>query len=82
MRLNDDYDTPAATHGMQKVEGILALERSRIILEEEIFVGDSVIWFELPDGKLLVSKAPEGVCIEKITPAYFHLEAGEVREEK
>ena len=82
MRLNEDYENPAAVHGVQKVEGILALERSRIVLEEEVGVGDSVIWFELPDGRILISKDPEGILIEKISPAYLHLDAEAVLEEK
>jgi len=82
MRLNNDYENPANVHGMQKVEGILALERSKIVMEEEVSVGDSVNWFELPDGKLLVSKDPDGIRIEKISPAYLHLESGVIMEEK
>ncbi len=81
MRLNGDYENPPATHGMQKVEGVLALERSRIVLEEDVSVGDSVTWFKLPDGKLFVSKDPEGILVEKISPSYLHLDAGAIVEE-
>ncbi len=81
MRLNDDYENPAAVHGMQKIEGILALEKSNTVEEEEISVGDYVNWFELPDGRLLISKDPNGIRIEKISPAYYHLEADVVLEE-
>ena len=81
MQTNDEYNASAATHGMLKVEGILALEKSRIIIEEELSVGDTVNWFQLPDGKLLISKDPDGVLIEKISPAYYHLEAGATLEE-
>jgi hypothetical protein len=81
MQTKDVYDANAATHGMLKVEGILALEKSRIIIEEELSVGDTVNWFQLPDGRLLISKDPDGVRIEKISPAYYHLEAGATLEE-
>ena len=81
MQTSDDFDRNAATHGMLKVEGILALERSRIIVEEELSVGDTVNWFQLPDGKLLISKDPDGVRIEKISSAYYHLEADVTLEE-
>lgn len=66
---------------MLKVEGILALEKSRIIIEEELSVGDTINWFQLPDGKLLISKDPDGVRIEKISLAYYHLEADVILEE-
>jgi hypothetical protein len=82
MQTSDVFDVNAATHGMQKVEGILALEQSRIILEEEVEVGDTITWFELPDGKLLISKDPDGVPIEKISPSYIQLEAEVTLEEK
>lgn len=82
MQISDEYDANAATHGMAKVTGILALEKSKIILEEEISVGDTVTWFQLPGGKLLISKDPDGVLIEKISPAYFHFKSEVVLEEK
>lgn len=63
------------------MEGILALEKSRIIVEEELSIGDTVNWFQLPDGKLLISKDPDGVRIEKISSAYYHLEADVTLEE-
>ena len=66
---------------MLKVEGILALEKSRVVVEEELSVGDTVNWFQLPDGKLLISKDLEGVRIEKISSAYYHLEADVTLEE-
>lgn len=81
MQTSDHYVSDADTHGMQKVEGILALEKSRIVLEEDLSVGDTVTWFQLPDGKLLISKDPSGVRIEKISPSYYHLEAEVVLEE-
>ena len=81
MQIKDEYDAAASTHGMLKVEGILALEKSRIVLEEEISVGDTVNWFQLPDGRLLISKDPEGVRIDKISSAYYHLEADATLEE-
>jgi len=81
MQTSDDYDRNASTHGMLKVEGILALEKSRIIVEEELSIGDTVNWFQLPDGKLLISKDPDGVRIEKISSAYYHLEADVTLEE-
>lgn len=83
MQLSDDYDASVSTvHGMQKVTGLLALERSRIVIEEEFFVGDFVNWFKLPDGRLLISKDPKGIRIEKISSAYYHLEANVITEEK
>ena len=81
MQTSDEYNAKAPVHGMLKVEGILALEKSRVIVEEELSVGDSVNWFKLPDGKLLISKDPDGVCIEKISAAYYHLEADVLLEE-
>ena len=81
MQTNDEYDVNAPVHGMLKVEGILALEKSRVVVEEELSVGDTVNWFQLPDGKLLISKDPNGVRIEKISPAYYHLEADVTLEE-
>lgn len=82
MQLSDDYNAGVQTvHGMQKVTGILALEKSRIVIEEELFVGDFVNWFKLPDGKLLISKDPTGIRIEKISSAYYHLEANVITEE-
>jgi len=81
MQTKDEYNVNAATHGMLKVEGILALEKSRIVIEEELSVGDTVNWFQLPDGKLLISKDPDGVRIEKISSAYYHLEADVTLEE-
>lgn len=81
MQTSDVYDRNASTHGMLKVEGILALERSRVVVEEELSVGDTVNWFHLPDGRLLISKDPDGVPIEKISPAYYHLESGATLEE-
>ena len=82
MRISDEYEPHSAVHGMQKVEGIIALEKSRIVLEEDVSVGDTVSWFELPDGKLLISKDPEGVCIERVSSAYYHLETEIEIEEK
>lgn len=67
---------------MLKVEGILALEKSKIVEEEEISEGDRVNWFELPDGRLLVSKDPEGVLIERESLSYYHLESDIILEEK
>ncbi len=81
MQTNDEYDVNAPVHGMLKVEGILALERSRVVVEEELSVGDTINWFQLPDGKLLISKDPEGIRIEKISSAYYHLEADVTLEE-
>lgn len=81
MQTSDEYDRNAPTHGMLKVEGILALEKSRVVLEEELSVGDTINWFQFPDGKLLISKDPDGVRIEKISSAYYHLEADATLEE-
>lgn len=82
MQTKDEFDVNAATHGMQRMEGILALERSKVIFEEEVSAGDSINWFELPDGKLLISKDPKGVRVDKISSAYIHLDAEVVLEEK
>jgi len=81
MQTSDEYNVNAPVHGMLKVEGILALEKSRVVVEEELSVGDTVNWFQLPDGKLLISKDLEGVRIEKISSAYYHLEADVTLEE-
>ena len=81
MQIKEDYDVNAPVHGTLKVEGILALEKSRVVLEEELSVGDTVNWFQLPDGRLLISKDLKGVRIEKISSAYYHLEADATLEE-
>lgn len=82
MRLNDNWEQKPATHSFQRVEGIFALEKNRVVEEEKIQVGDTISWFELPDGKLLLCKDPEGTCIEKISSAYYHLEVDVTLEEK
>ena len=86
MRLSENWEewnkTPSLTHSFQKVDGILALDRNRVVEETKISIGDTVSWFELPDGKLLLSKDPEGVPIEKISSAYYHLDADVTVEEK
>jgi hypothetical protein len=82
MRINDDYENPAGVHGVQKLEGVIALEKSQVIEDGEISPGDYIKWFDLPDGKFLITKDPAGVRIEKISSAYYHLEADVVVEEQ
>ena len=60
-----------ATHGFQKVEGLHALERIQVILEEEIYSGDKVMVFSLSDGKHLLTKDPQGIEIDRITSTYI-----------
>lgn len=82
MRLSADYNAPSQVHSFQKVEGLFALERSEIIEEEPMFVGDLIRWYSLPDGKLLVCKSKEGTPISRISSAYLYLEADITVEEK
>ena len=82
MRLNEDYMSETPVHSFQKLRGTLALERSQIIEEGPFGVGDRIIWYSLPDNKLLVCANPEGVPIKRISSAYIYLETDVTVEEK
>lgn len=82
MRLTENYAEPAGVHSFQKIDGILALDRNEVVEEEELDVGDCIVWFSLPDGRLLLSKDPEGTPIERISSAYYHLGTDVTLEEK
>lgn len=69
-------------HSFQKLEGILALEKTKTIEDEPLSEGDRIEWFELPDGRLLLRKNPEGFLVERISSAYYHLEPDVTLEEK
>lgn len=59
----------------QKIEGMLALERRKILLESEVASGDLVEIFYTPDGNFILSKSNRGrFQIKKITGAYISFE--------
>lgn len=61
-----------------KVEGFAALERHKILLDEEVAVGDIVDVFVLPDGRYLLSKTEtrnsNSLVVDKITTSYIYFE--------
>lgn len=68
-----------------RVEGISALERHKVLLDEEVFVGDVLEVFVLPDGRFLLSKTKtpnsNSLIVDKITTSYIHFEEElEIRE--
>ena len=85
MRLNEQWDCKPETHSFQRIEGILALEKSRVVKatpEDEVVVGDYVSWYELPNNKLLLMRDPNGVRVGKISSAHYHLEVDVTVEEQ
>ena len=62
---------PSATHGFQKIDGLHVLERTQVILDEEVVPGDKVNVFYLPGGKHLLTKESEGIEIGRITSTYI-----------
>ncbi len=68
-----------------KVEGISALERHKVLLEEELAVGDAIDIFMLPDGRHFLTKTntpnSDSLVVDKITTSYIYFEEElEVRE--
>jgi len=65
------------SHGYSlTVEGIPALLRSEVVTQEELYAGDQVKIFSIPDGKILIIKAAEGAAdaftVGRITPAHIY----------
>lgn len=59
----------------QKIEGMLALERRKVLLESNLSSGDLVEIFYTPNGDFIISKSDEGEFqINKITSAYISFE--------
>lgn len=58
------------------------MDRSEVVLEEDLSEGDLITWFSLPDGRLLVCKGPEGTPVKRISSAYIYLDADINVEEK
>lgn len=82
MRLTDNFGKTGDVHSFQKIEGLLALDQNKIIIEKPLSEGDLITWFSLPDGKFLVCKDPNGTPIKRITSAYLYLESEVNWEEK
>lgn len=61
-----------------RIEGISALERHKVILEQEVFVGDALDAFVLPDGRFLLSKTEipnsDSLIVDKLTTSYIYFE--------
>ena len=61
-----------------KVEGISALERYKLILEENLCAGDIVEVFMLTDGRFMLSKieqSEEGsLIVEQVNTSYIYFE--------
>lgn len=61
-----------------RIEGIAALERHKILLEEELSVGDTIDLFMLPDGRHLLTKTNtpkiNSLIVDKITTSYIFFE--------
>lgn len=63
-------------YGAPKIQGIIALERKRVILEQELSPGDFVIVSSTPDGKLLIAKCDSStIQIERVECGYISFTA-------
>lgn len=65
------------TLSFQKLEGLIALERSKVKTEDSICTGDFISLFHCPDGSFILTKQDSpinAVKIGRITPAYIYLD--------
>lgn len=67
------------TYSLQKIEGKVSVDRRKVQLDPGLEVGDSVCFFYLPDGRVLLSKSenPDDLKILLITQAYIQFD-GEI----
>jgi len=73
----ESFSQLLAGRSFQKVDGLVALEASKVILDSEIVAGDRVEIFRLPDGRTLLSKAADDSAelkIERISKAYIYFD--------
>lgn len=92
-KLNDAQQEAAKQEALRKkfqphslrIDGISALERHKVLLEEELAVGDAIDVFMLPDGRHLLTKTntpnSNSLVVDKITTSYIYFEEElEIRE--
>ena len=66
------------SYGFYKVDGLPAVLRDDLVVQEELVVGDKIDLFNLPNGKYFVSKAKPGskqaFTVGKITLAHIYFD--------
>lgn len=70
----------STTYSLQKVEGLVSLDRRKVVLDKGLGVGDAVEIIKLPDGNYLLGLDPDkksGLTIKRITEAYVQFD-GEI----
>jgi hypothetical protein len=72
-----EFSQLLAGRSFQKVDGMVALETSKVIFDSALVAGDKVELFRLPDGRTMLSKAdPDSseLKIERISKAYIYFD--------
>lgn len=78
--LSDEGFAPSPrreTLAFQKMDGLVALELPKVILDGDLTAGDDVTLFRLPDGRFLISKETPSETtykIRKISSAYVYFD--------
>jgi hypothetical protein len=65
------------TYALQKIEGRVSLDRRKVVLEEGLKIGDSVVIIQLPDNSFILSKDSDnesGLVLHRITNAYVQFD--------
>jgi len=74
---NEEFSRLLAGRSFQKVDGLVALETSKVMMDGEIAAGDRVELFRLPDGRTMLSKAAvdsSELKIERISGSYIYFD--------
>lgn len=66
---------PQSTYSLQRIEGQIVLERSRVDLNEQLSPGDGVSLFITPAGKFILNKSDNpDLIIERINSGFITFE--------
>jgi hypothetical protein len=74
---------PKSTYSLQRIEGQIVLERSKLELSEDLSPGDGVSIFITPAGKYILNKSENpDLVIERINSGFISFERDLVLREE